>query len=336
MFAATASMIGIGADGENVSGKGEVGAALKGLVKRVARGTPGVRGLVEARDALHDLGEARDAFRFAPPGHFLSPIPSLKDVRRDEERLFRRPNELAGIELNEARQLELLKRFRTYYAELPFPENQTSGYRYFFDNPMYSYSDAIFLYCMLRHLRPRRVIEVGSGYSSCVTLDTNERFFRNELACTFIEPAPAVLLSLITAEDRERVEIIEKRVQDVDVSKFMQLEENDVLFIDSTHVSKIGSDVNYIFSEVLPSLSRGVYVHFHDVFFPFEYPRDWIYQGRVWSEAYLLRAFLTFNSAFEIVLFNTYLEHFHREEFERHMPLCLRNEGASIWLRRVA
>ncbi|HKW95839.1 MAG TPA: class I SAM-dependent methyltransferase, partial [Methylomirabilota bacterium] len=117
--------------------------------------------------------------------------------------------------------------------------------------------------------------------------------------------------------------------------RFRELDESDILFIDSTHVVKLGSDVNYIFREILPSLRVGVYVHFHDVFYPFEYPAAWHREGRAWTEAYLLRSFLTFNSAYEIVLYNTFLEHFHREEFARHMPLCLENEGGSIWLRRV-
>jgi hypothetical protein len=95
-------------------------------------------------------------------------------------------------------------------------------------------------------------------------------------------------------------------------------------------VAKLGSDVNFIFTEILPTLRRGVYVHFHDIF-----PAAWLNEGRVWTEAYVLRAFLTFNTDYEIVLFNTFLEHFHRNQFEQYMPLCLENEGGSIWLRRI-
>lgn len=208
------------------------------------------------------------------------------------------------------------------------------GRRYFFENPAYSYSDAICLYGMIRHVRPRRIIEVGSGYSSCVTLDTNELFFDNRIACTFIEPFPDLLRSLMKPDDVDRVEIIASRLQDVDVARFRELSANDILFIDSTHVSKLGSDVNYIFGEILPTLSRGVYVHFHDIFYPFEYPEAWLNQGRAWTEAYVLRAFLAFNSAYEIALYNTFLEHFHRSQFAQYMPLCLENEGGSIWLRR--
>jgi len=86
---------------------------------------------------------------------------------------------------------------------------------------------------------------------------------------------------------------------------------------------------------VLPSLRLGVLVHVHDIFYPFEYPRAWIDEGRCWNEAYLLRAFLQFNQGFEVVLMNTFMQHFQRGWFEQHMPLCLRNPGGSIWLRRV-
>ena len=108
-----------------------------------------------------------------------------------------------------------------------------------------------------------------------------------------------------------------------------------ILFIDSTHVSKIGSDVNSLLFDILPKLNRGVYVHFHDVFYPFEYPQEWVYQGLAWNEAYILRAFLQHNDAFKIVFFNTYLELFYREKFENSMPLCLKNPGGSIWLTKT-
>jgi hypothetical protein len=183
--------------------------------------------------------------------------------------------------------------------------------------------------------QPKRIVEVGSGFSSCVILDTAELFLDGKVECTFVEPYPERLLSLLRLEDRGRVQILVKRVQDVGLESFLALERNDILFIDSSHVAKIGNDVNYLLGEVLPRLRPGVYVHVHDIFYPFEYPESWIREGRSWNEAYILRAFLAFNLAFEIVLFNTFLERFHRGIFEREMPLCLRNEGGSIWLQRV-
>jgi predicted O-methyltransferase YrrM len=273
---------------------------------------------------------------YAQPGHFYSPIPSIDDVRREEERIFSIPREPAGIALNEASQLALLDELQPYYDTQPFEPQKTKAARYFFDNPMYSYSDAIFLHCMIRHARPKRIIEVGSGYSSCALLDTNERYFDNRISCTFVEPYPDPLRELLSPAELERNKLLPCRLQDLDLEIFRALEANDILFIDSTHVAKVGSDVNYIFAEILPALAPGVYVHFHDIFYPFEYPKWWIYQGCAWTEAYMLRSFLTFNRAYEIVLFNTFLERFHRDRFELRMPLCLKNEGGSIWIRRVA
>ena len=236
--------------------------------------------------------------------------------------------------------LEILKQ---YYAEQPFPEQKRDGCRYFFENSAFSYFDAIVLYSMLRYLRPKRVIEVGCGYSSCVFLDTDERFLGNSISLTFIEPYPDLLISLLKDEDKNRTTILASKIQDVDVSLFRELEANDILFVDSSHVAKTGSGVNHIFFEVLPVLNEGVYVHFHDVFYPFEYPKEWVYQGRAWNEAYMLRVFLQYNNEFEIVLFNSFLEKFHREFFAHHMPLCTKHSSysmmptsaQSIWLRKM-
>src|SRR5690606_1842332 len=190
--------------------------------------------------------------------------------------------------------------------EMPFKAEKSEGLRYYFENSAYAYSDAIHLYCMLRHLKPRKLIEVGSGHSSCVTLDTNELFLGGSVETTFIEPYPELFMSLIKESDRAKINIVPTRLQDVDLSLFETLQANDILFIDSTHVSKINSDVNYIFFEILPRLASGVYIHFHDIFFPFEYPKAWVYEGRAWNEAYILRAFLQYNNAFSVVLMNTF------------------------------
>jgi len=288
------------------------------------------------RETFDEVQAYRHLFRFAPPGHFYSPLPSPEELERDSPRLFGvPPPTVPGIDLNEASQLALLDEFSRYYLDLPFPVEKRHDFRYYFDNPAYSFSDAICLYGMIRHLRPKRIVEVGSGHSSCVMLDTSDLFLDGGVAHTFIEPYPEKLLSLLKPEDPRRVTILKQRVQDVGLAPFLALERNDILFIDSSHVVKIGSDVSYLLGEILPRLQVGVHIHVHDIFFPFEYPEGWIAEGRVWSEAYALRAFLAFNEAFEIVLFNTFLERFHRRLFEEAMPLCLRNEGGSIWLRRV-
>jgi hypothetical protein len=271
-----------------------------------------------------------------PPGHFYSPIPNLDEVRENESTIFgETPEAIPGIDLAEVSQLQLLDEFKTYYAELPFTANKIPDRRYFFENSSYSYSDAITLYCMIRHAQPKRIVEIGSGNSSCATLDTNELFFSGGIKTTFIEPFPELLLSLIKPADKETIQLLPKKLQDVDAGVFQSLEANDILFVDSTHVSRINSDVNRILFEILPALKSGVYVHFHDIFYPFEYPKEWVYEGRAWNEAYALRAFLQFNSAFRIVFFNTYLEHFHRPFFEEHLPLCLKNTGGSLWIQKL-
>jgi hypothetical protein len=219
---------------------------------------------------------------------------------------------------------------------MPFGEDPTPPFRYYMRNGTFCHADGITLYCVLRHAKPRRVIEVGSGFSSAAMLDTAQYFLRDQVAFTFIEPDTQRLEDLLRATDWERVSLLRRPVQEVPVSTFQELQAGDVLFIDGSHVAKVGSDVNYLLGEVLPALRRGVYVHFHDVPYPFEYFREWIEQGIAWNEAYMIRAFLAFNRAYEIFFYNTYLEHFHRTWFDQHMPLCLRNTGGSLWLRRVA
>ncbi len=269
------------------------------------------------------------------PGHYFSPIPAIQDLKSNEKEIFDVPEAICGVNLNPAEQLELLKTFLGFYRDQPFSENKVAGRRYFFENPSYSYMDAIILYCMMRYLKPRRIVEVGSGYSSCAMLDVNEVFFNNTISLTCVDPFPQLLHSLIKDSDRQRTRILGQQVQEVEPAVFRQLEASDILFIDSSHVTKTGGDVNHIFFKILPLLAKGVVVHFHDIFYPFEYPRDWVFEGRAWNEAYLLRAFLQYNTSFKVRFFTTYLFHTHREIFESQMPLCLKNTGGNFWLEKV-
>jgi hypothetical protein len=299
-------------------------------MKHLALRLPVIGPLLADRDALL---RACGPYR---PGHYYSPIPSREEVLHDSERLWRVPRTLPGIDLREDEQRALLDEFTSYYRELPFPEEHTPERRYHLRNTNFAYADGITLYCMLRHAKPRRVIEVGCGYSSAAMLDTSDAFLGGSVDFTFIEPDPRRLQSLLRPEDRQRTTLIERRVQDVPVSTFQALCANDILFIDGSHVAKIGSDVNYLIGEILPTLAVGVYVHIHDVPYPFEYFRVWVERGIAWNEAYMVRAFLAFNRTYEVTFFNTFLEHFHRAWFEQHMPLCLCDTGGSLWLRRVA
>jgi len=312
---------------------------VAGFFKRAARRLPWLGDLhryIVALEAERDQLRADLAHwkTWMSPGHFYSPIPSIDEIRAREAEIFGPPPpSLPGIDLRADQQVALLRELARFYDELPFPRTQSAESRYWFENWAYSYADAIFLYSMLRHLQPRRVIEVGSGFSSAAMLDTADRWLP-QTSFTFIDPDTSTLDALLRPNDRERVTIIRARLQDVPLTTFDALAANDILFIDSTHVSKTGSDVNRILFEILPRLVPGVHVHFHDVFYPFEYPKEWVYEGRAWNEDYILRAFLEFNDAFDVVLFGTWLARFHRPLLAELMPLTLENPGGSLWLAR--
>jgi predicted O-methyltransferase YrrM len=274
--------------------------------------------------------------RFSPPGHFYSPIPDLGLINERRKTLFDNTRrEIPGIDVNEARQLDLLEKFAQFYPDIPFSKTPSDGLRYYYGNNFFSYGDAIALYCMIRHLKPKRIIEAGSGFSSAVMLDTNDRFFDSSIMLTFIEPYPERLLSLMRVNDKKNCRIITERVQDVPITELTSLDAGDILFIDSTHVVKIGSDVVHLVTEVLPRLKEGVIVHFHDIFWPFEYPEAWLLEGRAWNEDYLLKAFLQFNSMFRIKFFNNYIGLFHPESLKQHLPLFMKDYGCSLWLEKT-
>ena len=277
---------------------------------------------------------------YAGPGHFYSPLPDLKQVTAQRDRLFDRSvDELEGIDLNAPGQTDLVRRFARHYNPLQLPEKPDEASRYHLDNGWFSYGDGVTLYCMMRHLRPRRIIEIGSGFSSAAMLDTDDRAFGGSLEFTFVEPNPERLRSLLQPRDSERCQLLTCGVQDVDLQLFDRLEANDILFVDSSHVAKIGSDVVHLVFRILPRLKEGVVIHFHDIFWPFEYPESWVVAGRAWNEAYLLRAFLQYNEAFRIVYFNSYLEERHRTLVEANLPLALKEPSTrltpgntSLWL----
>jgi predicted O-methyltransferase YrrM len=281
-------------------------------------------------------GSPRHGYSSFPPGHFSSPIPDIQEILARQEGLFdQRVSVIPGLDLRDQQQVELLQALSSYYAELPFPAAATGSTRYHYENDFFSYGDAIILFSMLRHFRPRRVLEIGAGFSSALLLDTSELFFGEALELTFVEPNPERLLSLLKNPAEAKPHLIQKRIQDTDLSIVDSLQENDLLFVDSSHVLKVGSDVGHIIFQILPRLRRGVLIHFHDIPWPFEYPREWLVRGIIWNEAYILRAFLQYNSAFQILYFNAYMDSLHRELLGQSMPLCLQNPGGSLWLKKV-
>lgn len=266
-----------------------------------------------------------------PPGGFYSPVPGEDDIPASVSKTSK---EVPGVDLREHEQLELLERIA---CDVPFRAEPQDGFRFHFDNEYYSFCDATVLHAMLRHYRPRRVVEVGSGFSSAVMLDTRDRFLDPDLHCTFIDPDPERLHSLLRSGDNATIQA--KKVQDVDLSLFESLQANDLFFVDSSHVVKLGSDVAWILFEILPRLAPGVLIHFHDIPWPFEYPLHWIRAGRAWNEAYFLRTFLQYNDRFPILFFNDFMATHHADAMRTHLPSSMRESqyeltlpASSLWL----
>jgi hypothetical protein len=275
---------------------------------------------------------------WVPPGHYYSPVPGPADTQRalrwrETGAGGEGPGTLPGIELNAEGQRALFGKIAPCFADVPTAE--TEGWRYHPDNNMYGLADAAVYHGLLRHIAPRRVVEVGSGFSSAIALDTADRYLA-DVGFTFIEPYPERLLGLLSEADKERCTLLRQPVQDAGLEPYAGLAEGDILFIDSTHVGKAGSDVNFLLFEVLPRLAPGVYVHVHDILWPFEYSDAWLRQGRGWNEAYLLRAFLTHNTAFEIELFNDWIWKCEPDLVRAALPAAADQSPGGIWLRRTA
>jgi hypothetical protein len=284
-------------------------------------------------ESVEPIADAQRYLDWATPGHFYSPVHDYHEVSRQAERIFEVPEELPGIELRERDQLELFRELSVFARELNLPKMSDPDFRYHADNSNYGIGDALILGAFLRRVRPRRYLEVGSGWTTALALDVNERWLASSMHITAIEPHPKLVRDLLKPGDD--IEIIEAPVQDIALDRFRELQANDVLFIDNSHVVKVGSDAHFLITRVLPELAPGVIVHIHDIFWPFEYSRVWIDEGRAWSEAYLVHGFLAFNETFEIAFFNNWFAHTHRDAIAYELPAMLENPGGALWLKRA-
>jgi hypothetical protein len=266
-------------------------------------------------------------------GHFYSAIPDLNDVARRSEQIFAAPDALPGIDLGHERQLALVPELAREAALAPFADEPQGRVRYGYDNPFFGPADALAWWGLLRLRRPPRVVEVGSGWSTAVLLDAVEATDGWNPELTFVEPYPERLQELVREEDDAA--LWQLGVQDAPREIFTALEAGDVLFIDSTHVAKVGSDVNLLLLDIVPSLAPGVLVHIHDILYPFEYPAEWVYDGRAWTEAYMLRALLIGNATLRIVWWNDMMSAFHRDAVAEAMPRWATHGGGSIYLETL-
>jgi hypothetical protein len=264
------------------------------------------------------------------PVHFYAPIPDSQSLK---ENLWERSPRLAGVAMNPAMQLHLLREvfpvFKAEYQQIPIDPTLT-GDGFYLKNGRFEGIDAMLAYCIIRHFQPRQIIEVGGGYSTLLLAQAARE--NGSTSLLTVEPYPE---DFLIESVRGLSSVIQKKIEDLDLSYFTRLEAGDCLFIDSSHVVRIGGDVNFLFLEVLPRLQPGVVIHVHDIFLPFEYPRDWVIeQRRFWTEQYLLQAFLAFNSDFEVLISSGYLSANHLEELKAIFPLCGPWRGGSFWMRR--
>jgi hypothetical protein len=293
--------------------------------------------LADLQSRLTANEDRRDAL-WVPQGHFYSPLVDPRDeavqrALRSEEHPTE-PLDTFGIE--EDRLLYWFNLIAGHYVAQPFPEQPSTQGHYHYANPNFPLADALALLAFMVRLRPKRFIEAGSGYSSCAAIDISERYLNRDVDLTFIDPHPDLALQLIGPESLYRDRFIRAKLQDMPIEAFTRLERDDILFIDSSHVSKTGSDVlDYLF-RIFPSLSAGVVVHIHDIFYPFEYPRAWIEdQNRSWNEAYLVRACLQGNSSIRVLYMSDWFYKCRRSLVQEQMPLCIDHRGGSLWIEKL-
>ena len=272
------------------------------------------------------------------PVHYMHPVPDLRELKPD---IWSQHSELVGLNMNEEVQLELLATFTTEYKEeyAQFPRNKTSvPYQYYVDNGLFESVDGEILYCMVRHFKPARIVEIGSGFSTYVVaqalLKNEEENGKRGMLLAY-EPYPNSTLQIgfpgLTALSRQRVE-------HVPISEFSSLTANDILFIDSSHMIKIGGDVQYEFLEILPRLQPRVVIHIHDIFLPAEYRREWVmHEHRFYTEQYLLQAFLAFNHSFHVLWASSYMHLRHPDKLEAAFGSYDRSRRwpGSFWMQRI-
>lgn len=271
----------------------------------------------------------------AHPG-FYSPLVDVTDVTHRGNAFWHPDPQDLGIDFHAHEQATLLAACAPFLARYSYPAKGAADAELdaFYDgNSQFSHLDARMLFALMQLWRPGRIIEVGSGYSTLLMEDVNRRLLGGTTLITSIEPYPRSFMQRLGVRG---ITLIEQKVQDVAFDHFGQLQAGDVLFIDSSHVVKTGSDVNALVFDILPRLPAGVRIHFHDIFLPHEYPKSWVCEGRSWNEQYLVRALLQFGASHFRVLFSS-----------AYASICLPHavsealggtlmSGGSLWIEKLS
>jgi superfamily II DNA or RNA helicase/predicted O-methyltransferase YrrM len=273
-----------------------------------------------------------------PLGHYYSPMPDVRKLAVEPARSHvwpASPHPTPGIDWREKAQLGLCRKFARQTA-LEFAREPTGDPTEYDElNSMYHPLDALVLQALLRNLKPTRMIEIGSGYSSLVSARVNREFLRGKMRFTCIEPNPR---DFLVAGVPGISDLHVQEVQDVPLELYGELEDGDVLFIDTSHTVKTGGDVSWIYNQILPRLNPGVVVHLHDIFMPGDYPEQWVVEGWGWNETYLVQSFLAFNSAFEILFGVRWMIQNHWDALVKAFPGLTEARAewtSALWIRRT-
>lgn len=263
--------------------------------------------------------------------HYYEPLFNPKRLKHS----YGKDRQLNGIDFNLQEQLSLLKKFN-YNTELKEIANmQASELTYSFSKGPFLSGDAEYLYNIIRLLKPKRIIEIGSGHSTLIVQHAiiknlkENNTYQCEHVC--IEPFENLWLEKLP------VKVIRSLVEDVDENFFKQLNENDILFIDSSHIIRPQGDVLFEYLQILPILNKGVIVHIHDIFTPKDYLNEWITNGTLfWNEQYLLESFLSLNNSYNIIGALNYLKHNYYNELAEKCPMLTKDrEPGSFWIKRI-
>jgi hypothetical protein len=276
------------------------------------------------------------------PVHFYSPVLDIDDL--EQRQIWDRISPMAGIKVDVEKQLSFLTHLgKTFGNECQWPQQMTSDdFQFYTHNGSFSYGCASALYTIIRNFKPHKVIEIGSGNSSLIVssaLQKNGFEDPNHISeYTIIDPYPN---RIVQKGLPGNINLIKERVELQNIAIFEQLGENDILFVDSGHTVRQGGDVNYIYLDILPLLKPGVLIHIHDIGLPYDYPKVYATNPNFrvfWTEAYLLQAFLAFNSAFEILLMMNMIQTQFMDKFCAAFPhFDLETNWAnssSFWIRR--
>ncbi|ELR97962.1 class I SAM-dependent methyltransferase [Gloeocapsa sp. PCC 73106] len=267
------------------------------------------------------------------PVHFYQPVPSTEEL---PDELWEKPSELVGIDLNIPSQIELLESFQEFIQEFNQIPDASTKYS---STLFFAGVDAHILYSMIRKFQPKKIIEIGSGSSTLLSITALNKVgeMTNQYGKVIaIEPYPqAYLKDYLVGEHK----LIQEKVEDLPLSLFEDLEENDILFIDSSHTVKIGNDVLYEFLEILPRLKKGVIIHIHDIFLPLPYPREMVKERYMfWAEQYLLQAFLAFNNSYQVLWSGAALKFYQKEKLASHFPAVFAENPdfipGSFWIKK--